>query len=72
MEALRASVLTVTAQRNREAIKRRKESWDMLKTEHPEIADFMSEINRVFGKPKMVIVKVDDQTVFDSRVCNKT
>lgn len=44
----------------------------MLKTEHPEIADFMSEINRVFGKPKMVIVKVDDQTVFDSRVCNKT
>ena len=44
----------------------------MIKAELPKIAEMMLEVNRVFGKPKMVIVQVGNQTIFDSRVCNRS
>ncbi len=39
----------------------KREQWERLKQEHPEFADDLLEIHRVFGKPAYVLVEVDGE-----------
>ena len=41
----------------------RKEKWDRIKREAPEMADFLKEVTEVFGKPKKVWLKIGEERV---------
>ena len=41
----------------------KREIWEQIQNEAPEIAEFLSEINAVFGKPKRVGVWIGEERV---------
>lgn len=41
----------------------RQQIWSRIRTDAPEIADFLTEINQEFGKPKRVGVWIGDERV---------
>ena len=43
--------------------KARQDKWKRIKTEAPEIADFLTEINAAFGKPARVRVEISGERV---------
>ena len=36
----------------------RQRKWEVIKTKSPQMADFLTDINREFGKPKSVKVRI--------------
>lgn len=47
-----------------EAIKaERQRKWERIKTEAPEIAEFLTEVNQTFGKPAKVAVVIGKERV---------
>lgn len=43
--------------------KARQEKWLRIQTEAPEIASFLTEINKTFGKPKSVMVQIGGERI---------
>ena len=41
----------------------RKAKWERIKTEAPEIAEFLTDINAAFGKPARVRVDINGERV---------
>lgn len=52
---LQARVETQKAERQRK--------WERIKTEAPEIAEFLTEVNQTFGKPAKVAVVIGTERV---------
>lgn len=44
----------------------RKAMWGRLQAECPDIAEFIAEATKVFGKPEQVLVTLPDGTTLDS------
>jgi len=44
--------------------KKRQEEWALIRKETPTIAEFLIELNKVFGKPGAVIVKSHGKVIF--------
>lgn len=62
--------LRAAAARKREREQARKaEAWDKVKTDYPDIADFITSMTATFGKPKRVVVRNTEtnEVVLDSR-----
>ena len=38
-------------------------AWERIKSESPEIADFLSDVSRIFGKPSRVNVYIKGEKI---------
>lgn len=45
----------------------RADDWKRVNEDHPDVAEFITEIAEVFGKPAVVVVKEGDEVILDSR-----
>lgn len=43
--------------------KKRKETWTRIQTEAPDIAEFMTECAKTFGKPEQVWVWIGEERI---------
>lgn len=57
---LQEKALKRSAERQQEEKMQKAMLWHRVKNEAPEIADFLTEINRVFGKPAKVDITFRD------------
>ena len=60
MDAAIAESEKIAADAKTEAAQRRAKSWNRVKSEIPEHADFITGIAATFGKPKALIVSADN------------
>lgn len=55
-----------------EAIRPKREQWQRVQAESPEIANFMIDINKAFGKPAAVKVELNSgEVILESGVFQK-
>lgn len=47
------------------AIEKRQETWNRIKADAPDVAQFLTEINQAFGKPEAVRVVIQGEAVLD-------
>lgn len=47
------------------AIEKRQETWNRIKADAPDVAQFLTEINQAFGKPEAVRVVIRGDVVLD-------
>lgn len=47
------------------AAKHRQDTWSRIKADSPDVAQFLTEINRTFGKPEAVRVVIRGEVVLD-------
>lgn len=74
LNQLRQTVSTTTARRKQEAElasaeqrQQKAKDWAQVVQQAPELADSIKAISTAFGKPELLIVQIDGQTVIDSR-----
>lgn len=44
----------------------KRRQWELIKDQAPDVADFLTEVNRVFGKPAAVRVELASGEVVES------
>lgn len=62
--------LRAAADRKRERERAKKsEAWNKVKTDYPDIAEFITSMTATFGKPERVVVRntENNEVVLDSR-----
>lgn len=52
------------------AKQQRREAWARIKSEAPDVAEFLTEVSRVFGKPKSVYVEINGEVIMGSKKLN--
>ena len=66
MEAAMLAGEKIIAESRQAATMRRAESWQKVKDEAPESANFIMSLSATFGKPKALLVVIDDEKVVNT------
>ena len=66
MEAAMLAGEKIIAESRQTATMRRAESWQKVKDEAPESANFIMSLSATFGKPKALLVVIDDEKVVNT------
>lgn len=64
-EALAQRALQRSAVEKQAVADKRAETWARIQNTDPTLAKFMTDLNRVFGKPAAIKVELDGETVID-------
>jgi len=63
VERLQAKALAKSAERKSAEQNERQHTWQRIKTEAPDVAEFLTAIQATFGKADAVAVKLGDEVV---------
>ena len=66
LAALAIKAKSATEQRHQEAKAERERQWGEVQMKAPQIANFMIEINKAFGKPAAIIVECHGEVILRS------